>query len=170
MTQIAACTCGRTTITLIGGPIGSVVCYCHSCRTAAQGFERTPGAPPVVTPDGGVAYCLFRKDRVALTRGAEHLAEHRLTPQSPTRRMVAGCCGTPMFTDFTPGHWLALFHGRLDDAPAPRIGIMAGDRPKGTPPDGITLYRTFAPRLMIALLLAWAAMGFRRPKIDCQAT
>jgi hypothetical protein len=160
----AICTCGQTAVALRGRPIHSVVCYCESCRTAAQQFARDLGAPTSVTADGGVAYCLWRKDRAAIARGGQHLREHRLKPDSPTRRLVAECCGAPMFVDYAPGHWLTVFRDRLPDAPPTQAGIMAGERPEGPPP-AYPLYKTFAPRLMIALLLAWAAMGFRRPKV-----
>jgi hypothetical protein len=163
----ATCRCGETTIELAGKPIESVICFCESCRTAARQFEQVPEAPRTATAEGGVEYCIYRKDRVTIARGARHLREHRLKPDSPTRRVVASCCGSPMFADFTPGHWLSVFRGRLpEQAPEPRIGVMAKDRPQGVePPKGIPAYDTLAPRLLIKLLGAWAAMGFRRPKI-----
>src|ERR1700739_1483277 len=104
----ASCRCGRTALEVEGDPILSTICSCESCRTAGQQFEREPGAAPVLRADGGVDYCLYRKDRVRLACGAEHLQERRLTPASPTRRVVATCCHSPMFLDFTPGHWLSV--------------------------------------------------------------
>ena len=163
----AVCRCGETAIELAGAPIQSVTCYCESCRTAGRGFERDLGAPRTVTADGGVDYCLYRKDRVKIARGAGHLREYRLRPDSPTRRMVASCCGAPMFLDFTPGHWLTVFRDRLSGpAPEPRMRIMTRDRPEGpAPPGAIPAYAAQPPRLMIKLLAAWAAMGFRRVKV-----
>jgi hypothetical protein len=164
----AVCRCGETTIELTGEPIQSVTCYCRSCRTAARQFERDLGAPPTVTADGGVDYCLWRKDRVKITTGAQQLREYRLKPDSPTRRVVARCCGAPMFVDFTPGHWLTVFRDRLTgEAPEPQMRIMTKDRPEGpTRSTSIPAYKTQPPRLMIKLLAAWAAMGFRRPKVE----
>ncbi|HEX4195963.1 MAG TPA: hypothetical protein VHZ26_00840 [Caulobacteraceae bacterium] len=163
----AVCRCGETTLELAGDPILSTICYCESCRTAARGFERDLGAPPTVNADGGVDYCLYRKDRVKIAQGAGHLREYRLKPDSPTRRVVASCCGSPMFVDFTPGHWLTIFRGRLSgQAPEPQMQVMTRDRPEGAAlPDAIPAYDTMPPRFMIKLVAAWAAMGFRRPKI-----
>jgi hypothetical protein len=163
----AICRCGETAISLSGEPIQSVTCYCESCRTAARGFERDLGAPKTVTPEGGVDYCLYRKDRVRIEKGAENLQEHRLKPDSPTRRVVASCCGSPMFLDFTPAHWLTVFRDRLSGpAPEPQIRIMTKDRPEGPELQGaIPASGTMPPGLMFKLLGAWAAMGFRRPKV-----
>ncbi len=165
--SLAACRCGETTIALAGEPIQCVTCYCKSCRIAARGFERDLGAPQTVTADGGVDYCLYRKDRVRIAQGAHHLREYRLKPDSPTRRVVASCCGSPMFLDFAPGHWLTVFRDRLpEQAPGPQMRIMIKDRPEGAPiSSAIPAYETQPPRLMIRLLAAWAAMGFRRPKV-----
>jgi hypothetical protein len=163
----AICRCGATTIELAGDPIQSVACYCESCRTAARGFERVPGAPQTVNAEGGVDYCLYRKDRVKIAQGAHHLREHRLKPESPTRRVVASCCGSPMFVDFTPGHWLTIFRDRLSgQAPAVQMRVMTRDRPEGLElSNAIPTYETLPPRLMFKLIAAWAAMGFRRPKV-----
>lgn len=163
----ASCTCGQVKLDVIGAPILSAVCYCESCRSAARQFEQAPGAPPVLNADGGVDYCLYRKDRVKITRGGEHLQAHRLTEASPTRRVVAACCNAPMFLDFTSGHWLNVYRDRLSpDAPPLEIGVMAKDLPAGTiRPDRLPTYSTHPAAFMIKLLASWAAMGFRRPKI-----
>ena len=163
----AVCRCGETAIALAGKPILSTICYCESCRTAGLGFERDLGAPPTVSADGGVDYCLYRKDRVKITRGAHNLREYRLKPDSPTRRVVANCCNSPMFLDFTPGHWLTVFRGRLaENAPEPQMRVMTKDRPEGVAlPADIPAYDTMPPGFMIKVIVSWAAMGFRRPKI-----
>jgi hypothetical protein len=163
----ATCTCGEVALDVLGAPIMSAVCYCNSCRKAGRQFEQAPGAPSVVNADAGVEYSLFRKDRVKVARGGHRLQEHRLTAASPTRRIVATCCNAPMFVDFTKGHWLTLYRDRLPaDAPPVELGVMAKDLPAGTPaPKGIPTYSTFSPMAMVRLLGAWAAMGFRRPKM-----
>jgi hypothetical protein len=163
----AACQCGQCAIEVAGAPIVSAICCCESCRTAGLQFEQAPGAPPVVRADGGVEYSIYRKDRVRIARGGEQLQEHRLTPRSPTRRVVARCCNTPMFVDFTKGHWLTLYRARLPAEAAPtQIRTMAKDAPAGVSfADGTPTYRTFPPGLMVKLLATWAAMWFRRPKI-----
>ena len=163
----AVCRCGETTIELTGDPIQSVTCYCESCRTAGREFEREPGAPKTVNEDGGVDYCLYRKDRVKIAHGAHHLREYRLKPQSPTRRVVASCCGSPMFLDFAPGHWLTIFRDRLSgQSAAAQMRIMTRDRPEGGElSNAVPTFDGQPPRLMIKLVAAWAAMGFRRPRI-----
>jgi len=165
----AVCRCGETSLHLTGEPIQSVTCYCESCRTAGRGFERDLGAPQTVTAEGGVDYCLYRKDRVKIAQGAHHLREYRLKPDSPTRRVVASCCGSPMFLDFTPGPWLTVFRDRLSGpAPALQMRIMTRERPEGVAlSNAIPAYDAQPPRLIFKILGAWAAMGFRRPKITC---
>jgi hypothetical protein len=163
----AICQCGLTTIELRGAPILRTTCYCESCRTAALGFETDLNAPKTVNADGGVDYSLYRKDRVKITNGAQNLHEYRLKPDSPTRRVVAGCCGSPMFVDFTPGSWLTVFRNRLAGQPCKsQMQVMTKDKLEGVVLSGDTpAYDTMPPSFMIKLLLSWAAMGFRRPKI-----
>jgi hypothetical protein len=165
--NLAVCQCGKTAIGLTGDPIQSVTCYCESCRTAAQGFERDLGGPKTVHADGGVDYCLYRKDRVRIAQGADNLSEYRLKPGSPTRRLVASCCGSPMAVDFAPGHWLTVFRDRLSGpAPEPQLRIMTRDKPQGVVLSGaIPTYETQPPSMIFKLLAAWVRMGFRRPTI-----
>lgn len=165
----AACQCGQTVIELSGDPILSVICYCESCRTAGLGFQQARGAPQVLDAEGGTDYCLYRKDRVKIARGGDHLQEHRLTPRSPTRRLVATCCNSPMFLDFTKGHWLTVFRDRLTrEAPAPQMRVMAKDRAQGVVlSNALPTYDTHPARAMVKLMASWAAMGFRRPTVDC---
>lgn len=163
----AICQCGQTTIALSGSPILSTTCYCESCRTAALGFEKDLNAPPTVNADGGVDYILYRKDRVKIAHGAQNLQEYRLKPESPTRRVVANCCGSPMFVDFTPGSWLTIFRNRLSgQVPKSQMRVMTKDKPDGVElSDNVPAYETMPPFFMIKLMLSWAAMGFCRPKI-----
>lgn len=163
----AVCQCGQTKIALTGAPILNASCYCESCRTAGLGFERDLGAPRTVHDDGGVDYCSWRKDRVKIVEGGAHLKEFRLNPDAPTRRVVAMCCSSPMFADFTPGHWLSIFRGRLGaNAPQPSMRLMTKDKLDGvTLTDDIPGYKTMPPLFMFKLIASWAAMGFRRPKI-----
>ena len=165
--KAAICQCGQTTITLTGAPILNSTCYCESCRTAGHQFERELGAPPTVHTDGGVDYTLYRKDRMRIALGAQHLREYRLKPESPTRRVVAGCCNSPMFLDFTPGHWLTIFRDRLPGTrPKSQMLVMTKNKPEGAAlPTDIPAYDTMPPGFMFRLIASWAAMGFRRPKI-----
>jgi hypothetical protein len=162
----ATCQCGKTIVELAGSPILSATCYCRSCRTAGHQFEHDLGAPPTVNATGGVDYSSYRKDRIRIAQGAENLREYRLRPDSSTRRVVAKCCHSPMFTDFTPGHWLSIFRGRVPGAPASQMLLMTKDKEAGMKlPAGIPAYNTMPPGFMIKLIASWAAMGFRRPKI-----
>jgi len=162
----ATCQCGQTSIALTGEPILSATCYCESCRTAGHQFERDLGAPQTVNATGGVDYCSYRKDRVKIKEGAQHLREYRLKPESPTRRVVAGCCNSPMFVDFTPGHWLTIFRDRLPGVPKSQMLLMTKDKLEGTKlPTDVPAYATMPPGFMFKLIASWAAMGFRRPKI-----
>lgn len=96
--------------------------------------------------EGGTPFVLYRKDHLRCTQGASYQAEHRLRSTSPTRRVVATCCNTAMFLDFTKGHWISVYRNR-----AP-VGSATEARKTGY----------FAPRL----LWAWMRMGFRTPKLD----
>lgn len=163
----ASCRCGRVSVPVTGRPILHTICYCDSCRTAGLGFAQAPGAPAVVDDDGGTDLLLYRKDRIGRFSGGDLLREHRLTPTSPTRRVVATCCDTPMFLDFTKGHWLSFYTGRLSgETPPLDMRVMTADRPGGAPlPDDVPNLATHSARFMVRLLVAWVAMGFRRPKV-----
>jgi hypothetical protein len=164
---LASCQCGQTAVEVIGAPIVSAVCYCDSCQAAGHALERADGAPRTVDTDGGTEYCLYRKDRATVIRGGEYLQEHRLTPDSKTRRVVATCCNAPMFLDFTQGHWLSVYRSRLPaGVQPPQMRVMTFDRPAGiTLPADIPNYPARSPAFMTRLLVSWAAMGFRRPKV-----
>ncbi len=166
-TLTASCRCGQVAFAVDGRPIAHTACYCASCRTAGRAFEQAPGATPVVADDGGTDLVLYRKDRVVLVGGADLLTEHRLKPDSPTRRMLATCCNTPMFLDFTKGHWLSLYRGRLPgNVPPLEMRVMTADRPAGvTLPDDVPNHAGHSGKFMWKLVSAWAAMGFRRPKV-----
>ncbi|HUO13074.1 MAG TPA: hypothetical protein VMU37_10010 [Caulobacteraceae bacterium] len=163
----ASCRCGQVGFAIRGAPIMHVACYCASCRTAGREFEATLGSPPVVADDGGTDYALFRKDRVVQSAGAGQLREHRLQPDSPTRRMVATCCNTAMLLEFTGGHWLTFYRGCLaGEIPALEMRVMTQDKPADvTLADDLPNYAARPSRLMWKLLSSWAAMGFRRPKV-----
>jgi hypothetical protein len=162
-----SCQCGRVATTVTGKPILHAMCYCTSCRTAGLAFAQEPDAPSVVDSDGGTDLVLYRKDRVGRFTGGELLHEHRLTPSSPTRRLVATCCNTPMFLEFTKGHWLSIYASGLSgNIPPLDMRVMTVDRlDKTALPDDAPNYPTQSARFMMKLLAAWAAMGFRRPKV-----
>lgn len=133
------CRCGKVSLDLVGPPMMRATCYCDSCQAAAKLLGVS------VDGEGGTDYTLYRKDRIGAVAGLDHLREHRLKADSPTRRMVAECCGTPMLTDFTKGFWLN-FYASPKDQPRPKLRGHSGP-------------------FLARLLLSWAAMGFRRPKL-----
>jgi hypothetical protein len=107
---------------------------------------------------------LYRRDRVACTKGSEHLREFRLTPDSPTRRMVATCCNSAMLLDFTKGHWLTIYRRRFpSDAPPVEMRVMTRDRPPDVPlADDVPNYRKHSGTFVWKLLGARIAMLFGR--------
>jgi hypothetical protein len=79
---------------------------------------------------------LYRKDRVVQISGGDLLWQ-------------------PMVMDFTKGHWLSFY-----------MRVMTEDRPAGaTLPGEVPIYPKRSARFMWKLLLAWGAMGFRRPRL-----
>lgn len=164
------CTCGQLRIAAFGEPIMTVCCYCNSCQTAGRFFDPPDGAG-VLGADGGTPFVLYRKDRVDCTPHGTAMREHRLTPKSSTRRVVAACCGAPMFLEFQNGHWLSAYAARLPEAERPPVEMrtMLRDAPVGTQhADGIPGSATQSARFMARLFWAWVSMGFRSPKIEVQ--
>ncbi len=82
----AMCQCGRVKFEAVGPPILTGSCYCTSCQEAGRQFEQLASAPPVLASDSGTGLILYRKDRVQCMMGQQYLEEHRLKPDSPTRR------------------------------------------------------------------------------------
>lgn len=167
-TLTASCRCGQTALEIVGDPILGAACYCESCQAAGAAIAALPGAAPVVEADGGTPFLLYRKDRLRCVAGGERLAEHRLKPDSPTRRMVAGCCNSAMFLEFKGGHWLSVYRDRVPDPPPLDLRTMTGDRPADAAPlsPDLPSYKTHSGKFMWKLLGAWVAMGFRTPKVD----
>ena len=148
MDGIATCRCGKVTMEAIGRPILAAACYCSSCQDAGRRLELLACAPPLLDTDGGTSMVLYRKDRVQCVSGRQHLEGHRLKPDSPTRRIVASCCNSAMFLDFTKGHWLSMYCNRFAT---------------GALPDDVPKHRVQSGAFMLKLMAAWIAMGFRRP-------
>jgi hypothetical protein len=157
------CRCGKVVLNAARSPILTASCYCGSCRQAGQEFEALPSAAPARDGDGGTPVVLYRKDRVQCIAGKEHLEEVRLKPDSPTRRVVATCCNSPMFLDFTKGHWLSIYRKRFSGA-APPIEMRVMTKDCGAVlADDIANHEGYSGKFMWKLMLAWIAMGFGRP-------
>jgi len=164
----ASCRCGAVVLEVTGAPIAHAVCYCASCQAAGRQLEQLPGAPPVLDADGGTDVVLYRKDRVRCVQGGERVDAHRLQAESPTRRMVATCCNSAMLLDFTKGHWLTLYSGRMPGPVGPlEMRVMTSHRREGVaPPQDAPSYATHSGKLIRKLLAAWVSMGFRTPKLQ----
>jgi hypothetical protein len=118
--------------------------------------------------NGATRFVLYRKDRVQCDKGKERLREHRLSKDSKTRRVVAVCCNTPMFLEFTDGHWLSIYGGLWSSTtlPALELRTMTRSRPAGVVlPDDVPNPSTHTFSFYAKLFGAWAAMRFRAPKI-----
>ncbi len=133
-------------------------------------MQKLPGAVSVLDQYDATRLVLYRKDRFACLRGDEHLREFRLRPDSTTRRVVAICCNSPMFLDFTNGHWIDIYGQRWlpGPMPQPELRTMTMDLPAGAAlPDNVPNARRQSAAFFGKLILAWMAMGLRTPKINC---
>src|ERR1700678_2931702 len=84
----ATCQCGKVKFEALGPPILTAACYCTSCQEAGRQLEQLASAPPFLDSDSGTGMILYRKGRVQCMMGQQCLEEHRLKPDSPTRRVV----------------------------------------------------------------------------------
>lgn len=163
------CDCGQVTLSVQGDHILSAECLCADCQKAGAELQTLPNGKAVVDNKGATRFVLYRKDRVRCEQGQSLLHEHRLTADSKTRRVVATCCNTPMFLEFTQGHWLSLY-GDLwppEAIPPLEMRTVTKETPPGVVlPDDVPNLKTHSFRFFVRLLGAWAAMGFRTPKID----
>ncbi len=168
----ATCQCGKVKFEAVGLPILTGSCYCTSCQEAGRQFEQLASAPPVLDLDGGTGVILYRKDRVRCVMGQEYLEERRLKPDSPTRRVLATCCNSAMFLDFTKGHWLSMFRNRFPTgAPPLEMRVMTKERRVGVElADDLPNYSGHSGKFMLKLIAAWIAMGLRRPEITLGKT
>src|SRR5690606_1024261 len=165
---IATCTCGKVRLALEAAPFLSAVCYCDECQAAGNRLAVLAGAPVALVPAGGSRYVMVRKGRVRTEAGEEHLAPFRLKPESPTRRIVATCCNTPMFLDVTIAHWITLYSDRLPAQARPpvEVRVMTKYRASDLPyPDDAPHYEGQNARFVFKVLGAWIGMGFRRPRL-----
>jgi hypothetical protein len=170
MTEVThlACRCGTVHLELRAEPIISTECHCNSCREASRRLAALPGSGQVAEDNGGTRFVLYRKDRAQVTEGAENLREFRLTDKSTTRRIVAGCCNTPVFLEFKGGHWLSLYANLWPKGTQPPLELrtVTGDRSEGRPLDGAVPSGAWPTTKFYARLLgAWIAMGFKAPDI-----
>ena len=166
-TQLS-CSCGQVRLEVRAAPLISAECYCNSCREGAARMAALPGAPDVTNGAGGTPYVLYRKDRVSIVAGQDKLRAFRLKPASSTRRVIATCCNTPVFTEFKGGHWLSLYADLWPDGTAPAMDVrtQTGDLPAQLQPDDSVPSGGWpTTRFYGRLLAAWIAMGFKVPEV-----
>jgi hypothetical protein len=131
--RIARCSCGSVEIEARGTPITSAVCYCDSCQEGSRQIEALTNAAPILTPDGGTPYILFRKDRITYSRGVELLKGYKVDEKSPTSRVVATCCNSAMVMRFDDAkHWVPVYRARfqVDDLPPLQWRICTKFKPE----------------------------------------
>ena len=133
-THTARCSCGRVEIEAVGAPITSAVCYCDSCQEGSRRIEALPNAHSVLSPDGGTAYVLYRKDRIRYSKGRELLKSDKLDEKSATNRMFASCCNTAMVMRFDDArHWVSIYRAQFHgDAPPLQWRICTKFKPENT--------------------------------------
>src|SRR3984885_3251109 len=123
--HVARCRCGAVEIGAWAEPIAVNACYCDDCQAAAQEIADSAPSARAASADGGTEFMLFRRDRIACTRGAENLQAMRLTAASKTRRMIAGGCNRRTYVPFDEKRpWVAGFRASfLADAPPVEMRI-----------------------------------------------
>lgn len=157
----ASCSCGRVTLQPFGAPITSVVCYCDDCQQGSGQIEALPNAVPVLEPDGGTPYILYRKDRVRCSTGAELLKSHKIRDKSASSRVVASCCNSAMYLKFDDGrHWVSVYRARFATPALPlQMRICTRYRPNdGAIPDDLPGYPGYPLKFLAKLLAAWIPM------------
>jgi hypothetical protein len=112
--RTARCSCGSVEIEAFGTPITSAVCYCDTCQKGSRQIEALTNAIPILGPDGGTAYILYRKDRIKYSKGAELLKGYKIEEKSTTSRVVATCCNSAMIMRFDDArHWVLVYRARF---------------------------------------------------------
>jgi hypothetical protein len=164
VTVSAQCTCGAVVLALRGAPIGSFACYCDTCQEGSRRLEALPHAPAVRDAYGGTEYVLYRKDRVAFTKGQELVTDYALEQSPKTNRVVATCCNSALMMRFDDArHWMPVYRARFGPQAQPiEMRICTSFLPKDeTLPNDVPAYASYAPAFMMRLLRSRLAMLFR---------
>jgi hypothetical protein len=162
-THVARCRCGAVEVDTWAPPFIVAACYCDDCQAAA--LQLASSEDPVTTADGGSEFMLFRRDRIACGKGAEHLHAMRLREDTMTRRMVAACCTTPMYMAFDDKRpWVSAYRARFDHAPPVEMRICTRFRSTASPLDeALPSYPGYPAAMAIRLVVAAVQMLFSRP-------
>jgi hypothetical protein len=159
--QIVRCSCGNVEIETFGVPITSVVCYCDSCQEGSRQIEALTNAVPILGPDGGTAYVLYRKDRVKYLKGADLLKGYKIDEKSTTSRVVATCCNSAMVMRFDDAkHWVPVYRGRFQgDIPPLQWRICTKFKPENAEiPKDISSSTMYPAGFMLKLLASKLSM------------
>jgi hypothetical protein len=164
--HVAQCRCGAVEIGAWSEPLVVTACYCDDCQAASERLAVSADSPPLASADGGTEFMVFRRDRIACTRGPENLEAMRLTGATKTRRMVAGCCATPMCVSFDDKRpWVSAFRASFGaDAPPVQMRICtrfrrAEDKAK----DDLPEHTGYPAAMILRVLAVWPRMLFSRP-------
>lgn len=95
------CFCGAVTITVTGDPVGAGYCHCASCRSWSAG--------PVN------AFTLWKPEAVAITQGAEHVAEFHKSERS--HRKWCRQCGGHLMTLHPQWGLIDVYAATIPDFP-----------------------------------------------------
>ena len=125
--------------------------------------EELADAPGFRDADGGTPYLTYRDDRFRCVTGEDRLKDCKITPRTPTRRVLASCCNTAMFLKFEPGHWVSAYRARFEgEVPPIQMKTQTKFRRAATLPDDVPTFRGFPLRLFGKLIAARAAMWLGR--------
>lgn len=166
--QDITCRCGAAHLRASGQPSGATICHCAECQTAAMIFENR-FETSVADAEGGTFHILWRKDHLTCVSGAEHLAAHKLASNSPTDRVIATCCGTPMYLDRKGRPWVGLFADRVPEhvRPMPEMRVFAKDRVDSGPhADGVRTYAGYSRRMLMRRWRAILRSGFETGHLE----
>ena len=159
------CSCRKTAVDLQGPSIFRAACHCDDCQAAAEQLQRDCGVSQVTDNYLGTHYILHRNDRYKIASGSDTLEAHKLRADSPTQRMVAGCCSSPMFMSFSNAqHWIAAYHNRvIGDSPPISSRIMTRFLPDGVDlPKNPPSYKSIPLRMGARLLWSRILMLMQR--------
>ena len=163
--HVARCSCENVEIETYGTPIASTVCYCDSCQAGSRQIEELPNAAPILSPDGGTAYVLYRTDRIKYVKGAELLKGYKVDEKSTTSRVVATCCNSAMVMQFEDAkHWVPIYRGRFQgELPPLQWRICTKFAPEDAEiPEDVPSSKMYPVGLMVKLLTSKLSMLFGR--------
>ena len=143
----------------------SVVCYCGSCQAGSRQIDALTNAVPILGPDAGTAYVLYRKDRIHYAKGAEHRRGYTIDEKSTTSRVVVTCCSSAMVMRFDDAKdWGPLYRGRFQgDVPPVKWRICTKFKPENAEvPTDVPSSTMYPAGFMWELLTSKVAMLFNR--------